>query len=303
MNSRMNFHLGKTENLGIWGCGDLKLFYMILIMKILRSFFVSFIGVFLLAGLSPAAAQEVPARPEPPKLVNDFAGVLQTEEIRMLEQKLVTFSDSTSTQIVVVIVKSLNGYDKQQYAYQIGQKWGVGQKGKNNGAVVLIKPKYANEKGEAEIQTGYGLEGVIPDALAKRIVDNEMIPNFQQGNYYGGIDAAITTMISLAKGEYTADQYTKRKAHKSSPYGMLVPIIILIVVFSLIRGSRARGMSVGKSLPFWTAFWLLGSMGRGQGGSWNDFSGGGGGLGGGGGGGFGGFGGGSFGGGGAGGSW
>jgi uncharacterized protein len=170
--------------------------------------------------------------------------------------------------------------------------------------VVLVKPKYAGEKGEVEIQTGYGLEGVIPDALAKRIVENEMIPRFKRDDYYGGIDAAVSAMISLAKGEYTADQYVKRNKAKSSPYALLIPVIILALVFTMIRTNRAKGMATGKSIPFWTAFWLLGSMGRGHSGSWNDFTGGGGGFGGGGGGGgFGGFGGGSFGGGGAGGSW
>jgi uncharacterized protein len=258
----------------------------------------------LLLGLSwTVKSQDIPARPDPPRLVNDFAGVLSSDEIQNLERKLVAFNDSTSTQLVVVIVKSLNGYDYNEFARLIGEQWGVGQKGKNNGAVVLIKPKYPNEKGEACIQTGYGLEGVIPDALAKRIVENEMIPNFRNGNYYAGIESATSTMISLAKGEYTADQYTKRNKKKSSPYGLIIPIVILVIVFTMIRGSRARGMSVGKSLPFWTAFWLLGSMGRGHSGSWNDFSSGSGGFGGGGGGGFGGFGGGSFGGGGAGGSW
>ncbi len=267
-------------------------------------FIVSFLALMILAGLSPLAGQDIPARPDPPRLVNDFAGVLSGDEIQSLEQKLVRFNDSSSTQIVVVIVKSLNGYDKNDFAYKIGMSWGVGQKGRNNGAVVLVKPKYPNDKGETCIQTGYGLEGVIPDALAKRIVTNEMIPNFTNGNYYAGIDAATTAMMSLAKGEYTADQYAKRNNKKSSPYGLLIPIIILGVVFTLIRGSRARGTSVGKSLPFWTAFFLLGSMGRGHSGSWSDFSGGSGGFGGGGGGGsFGGFGGGSFGGGGAGGSW
>ncbi len=248
-------------------------------------------------------SQDIPIKPDPPRLVNDFAGVLSSDEMQTLENKLVMFNDSSSTQIVVVLVKSLNGYDINEFARLIGEKWGVGQKGKNNGAVVLVKPKYRNEKGEACIQTGYGLEGAIPDALAKRIVENEMIPNFRTENYYAGIDAAVTTMISLSKGEYTAAQYTKRRSGKSSPYGMLIPLIILVVVFTMIRGSRARGMSVGKSLPFWAALGLLGSMGRGHSGSWSDFSGGGGGFGGGGGGGFGGFGGGSFGGGGAGGSW
>jgi uncharacterized protein len=265
--------------------------------------FVSFLWVLILAGFLPVVAQDIPARPDPPRLVNDFAGILSADEIQALENKLVVFNDSTSTQITVVIVKSLNGYDKSEFARLIGEQWGVGQKGKNNGAVVVIKPKYPNEKGEAVIQTGYGLEGAIPDALAKRIVENEMIPNFSKGNYYAGIDAATTTMISLSKGEYTADQYAKRNKKKSSPFALLIPVIIMGIVFMLIRGSRAQGMSVGKSIPFWTAFMLLGSMGRGHSGSWNNFSSGSGGFGGGGGGGFGGFGGGSFGGGGAGGSW
>ncbi len=257
----------------------------------------------LLAFYGTVKSQDIPARPDPPRLVNDFAGVLNADEIQSLERKLVTFNDSTSTQIVVVVVKSLNNYDKNEFARLIGEKWGVGQKGKNNGAVVLVKPKYANDKGEVCIQTGYGLEGAIPDALAKRIVENEMIPNFRAGNYYAGIESATSTMISLAKGEYTADQYNKRNKKKSSPFALLIPLIIIGVVFMLIKGSRAQGMSVGKNIPFWTAFFLLGSMGRGHSGSWNDFSSGGGGFGGGGGGGFGGFGGGSFGGGGAGGSW
>lgn len=271
---------------------------MIKPLKILAAWFIVLSGM-----LSAVQAQDIPDRPIPPKLVNDFAGVLSQDEIARLESKLVAFNDSTSTQLTVVIVKSLNGYDRSDYAYRIGQKWGVGQKGKNNGAVILVKPKSPGEAGQAFIATGYGLEGVIPDALAKRIVENDMIPDFKNDDYYKGIDAATSTMISLAKGEYTADQYIKKHKQKSNPYGFIIPLIILVVVFSLIRGNRARGQSVGKSIPFWTAFWLLGSMGRGHGGSWNDFSSGSGGFGGGGGGGFGGFGGGSFGGGGAGGSW
>ncbi|MCK9422520.1 MAG: TPM domain-containing protein [Bacteroidales bacterium] len=264
--------------------------------------FISFFWIFFLCGLSSVNGQNIPARPDPPRLVNDFAGILSADQIQQLENKLVAFNDSTSTQLLVVIVKSLNGYDKNDFAYRIGQTWGVGQKGKNNGAVILVKPKYQNDQGEASIQTGYGLEGAIPDALAKRIVENEMIPNFREGNYYQGIDAATSTMMSLVKGEYTADQYTKRTKNKSTPLGLIIPIIIMVVVFTMIRGSRGRAHSVGKQLPFWTALWMLGSMGGGGRGSWNDFSSGSGGFGGGGGG-FGGFGGGSFGGGGAGGSW
>lgn len=271
-------------------------------MKAFKGVIISVILILIIGGLSTIVAQDIPPRPDPPRLVNDFAGVLSADEVQQLERKLVEYNDSTSTQLVVVIVKSLNGYDKNDFANRLGQSWGVGQKGKNNGAVILVKPKYPNEKGDASIQTGYGLEGAIPDALAKRIVENEMIPNFREGNYYKGIDAATTVMFSLIKGEYSADQYAKRNKGKSSPYALLIPLIIIVVVIAMMRSSRGRAHSVGKNLPFWTALWMLGSMGGSHRGNWSDFSGGSGSFGGGGGG-FGGFGGGSFGGGGAGGSW
>jgi uncharacterized protein len=259
--------------------------------------------LLILGSASGLLAQDIPDPMQPPRLVNDFAGILTSDQVNLLENKLVAFNDSTSTQIAVVIVKSLNGYDKNDYAQRLGQKWGIGQKGKKNGIVVLVKPKYKQEKGEVSIQSGYGLEGVLPDITCKRIIENEMIPSFTQGDYYTGIDKATSTIISITKGEYTADQYNKRK--KSSPYGLLIPLIIMAVVFIMIRGSRGGTHSVGKSLPFWTTLFLLGSMGRGgHSGTWGDFQSGSGGFGGGGGGGgFGGFGGGGFGGGGAGGSW
>lgn len=256
-----------------------------------------FLPVLLIWTLT-LAAQDIPIRPVPPRLVNDYAGILSPDEASRLEQKLVSFNDSTSTQIVLVIVKSLNGYDKNDYAQRLGQKWGVGQKGSNNGVVILVKPKYPNEKGEVSIQSGYGLEGVLPDITCKQIVENEMIPKFAQGDYYGGVSAGIAVVMSITKGEFTAGQYGKR-ARQQKPYGILVPIIILMIIVFWIRMSRGGTHSVGKSIPFWTSLFLLGSMGRGGSGSWGNFQSGGGD----GGGGFGGFGGGGFGGGGAGGSW
>jgi uncharacterized protein len=266
--------------------------------------FIRAVALFLLilvTAITVLPAQDIPERPEPARLVNDFAGILKADELARLESKLLLFNDCTSTQIAVVIVKSLNGYDKLDFAQRLGQKWGVGQKGRNNGVIVLVKPKYANEKGEAAIQTGYGMEGILPDITCKRIVDNEMIPRFKQGNYYAGIDAGVSTIISISRHEYTADQYNKKT--KQKPFGLLIPIIIIAVVFLWIRSNGGRGMhSPGKSLPFWATMFMLGSMGRSSGGNWGDFRSGGGSFGGGGGG-FGGFGGGSFGGGGAGGSW
>jgi uncharacterized protein len=259
---------------------------------------------FILLGLFSLAAfaQEIPPRPDPPKLVNDLAGILDPQSAGMLEQDLVLFNDSTTTQIVILTIADLGGADPAQFAYEVGQKWGVGQKGFNNGIVVLVKPKNGNERGQAFIATGYGLEAVIPDATAKMIVENEMIPSFKQGDYTGGIIAAVKVIKDLARGEYPASAYTK-KSKKAPAWGIVVPLIVMLIVFLLFRsGGGKNEHSVGKGLPFWTALFLASSLGNSGRGSWGDFKSGGGGFGGGGGG-FGGFGGGGFGGGGAGGSW
>jgi uncharacterized protein len=267
-------------------------------MKLIQK--IAIVALFLsaLTGLG----QDIPNPMSPPRLVNDFAGLLNENQFRHLEQKLENFNDSSSTQIVVVTVKSLDGYTKEEFADRLGEKWGVGQKGKNNGIIVLVKPKYRDENGEARISVGYGLEGAIPDAIGKRIVDNDMIPYFKAGDYYSGIDKATSTLISLAKGEFSADQYKKKT--EGSPFGFAIPIVIIILIIIFMRGNSGNHYTTGsKGSSIWTAL-FLGSMlgGRGGSGSWGDFRSGGGSFGGGGGG-FGGFGGGSFGGGGAGGSW
>jgi uncharacterized protein len=137
---------------------------------------------------STLLAVDIPQRPEPPRLVNDLSNTLSSSQISQLEQKLIRYNDTTSTQIVVVMLSDLGMVPVADFAYAIGEKWGVGQKGQNNGAVILIKPKAPGSRGQAFIATGYGLEGAIPDALAKRIVEQEMIPRFKQDDYYGGIN-------------------------------------------------------------------------------------------------------------------
>lgn len=259
--------------------------------------------IFLSLLLFSGFAQDVPERPNPPRLVNDLANVMTPEQQQQMEAELDEFANQTSTQIAVVTLPSLNGFDISDLAIRIGEKWGVGQKGKNNGIVILFKPKTGNEKGQVFIAVGYGLESIIPDAVANRnVVDYEMIPRFKEGDIYGGLEAGIKVIKSLAIGEYTAKAYQKKTDKKSdSGGGFILVILIIIVLISIFRGGRGRHYNSGGSLPFWIAMGLMsGSRG---GGSWGNFSGGGGGGFGGGGGGFGGFGGGSFGGGGAGGSW
>lgn len=262
--------------------------------------------VFLLFFQAVALADDIPARPNPPRLVNDFAGIFTPTQTQALEYKLRYFNDTTSNQIVVVTVKSLNGLEPYDFATELGQKWGVGQKKFDNGIVILIKPKYSNSRGQVFIAPGYGLTGVIPDATASRIVQNEMIPEFQMGDYYMGVNKAVNVLMKMSSGEISAKGYNKQHP-KNSPLFTFVPFLAIFLIIFLIRvsGRSNYTMANGGGSGFWTAL-FLGSMlgGGGSRGHWNDFTGGGSGFGGGGfGGGFGGFGGGSFGGGGAGGSW
>ena len=256
--------------------------------------------LFCTISISRVLAQKIPDRPVPPRLVNDFAGMLKSEEVNMLERKLVAFNDSTSTQIAIVIVPSLGGFDISDYTQRLAENWGIGQKGKNNGVLILIKPKTADSGGKVKIAQGYGLEGAIPDLTCGEIVDKEILPAFKEGDYVGGLDKATNTLMSLARGEFSADDYSKRakKGTGRVPFGAIL-FIVFIIIAMISRGSggsNRKHISTG-GLPFWMLLGMMNS-GRGSGGSWGGFSGGGGG-----GGGFGGFGGGSFGGGGAGGSW
>ncbi|MDP4222559.1 MAG: TPM domain-containing protein [Bacteroidota bacterium] len=273
-----------------------------MISRILRlTFLCCLVIVFPLLRLS---AQEFPEKPVPPRLVNDFAGMLSQHEADMLEQKLDAYNDSTSTQIAIVSVTDLHGYDKSDYAQQLAEKWGIGQKGSNNGILILIKPKTSESSGgEVFIATGYGLEGVVPDIVCAQIIDREILPAFRAGDYYTGLDKATGILMSLASKEFPPDKYLKGKGSDFSGIAPFIFIIILIIIIMFFRssgGSNQRHIS-HRGLPLWLLLSMMNSGGRSHRGSWGGFSGGGGG--GFGGGGFGGFGGGSFGGGGAGGSW
>lgn len=223
---------------------------------------------------------QLPSPPNPPRLVNDYTGTLTATQINTLERKLVAYNDSTSTQILVLLVDDLQGYSIEQYATEIGHSWGVGQKGKNNGAVILVKPKKGSERGQVNINTGYGIEEFVTDATAKTIIEREMIPAFKQDDYYTGIDNAVNVIMDLCSGKFTQDDYAKDEGF---PLWLIILIVIaIVIIFSKIEG---QNYSRGGSRTIW-----IPTGGFGGGGS---FSGGG----------FGGFGGGGFGGGGASGSW
>lgn len=259
------------------------------------------LAVLWLITIVPALAQ-VPARPEPPRLVNDLAQVFTQEEATALEQKLVDFSNKTSNQIVVVTIPDLNGYEPSQMAYQIGETWKVGQAKFDNGVVILVKPKQGNSRGEAFIATGYGLEGALPDAICKRIVTNEMIPSFRNNNYFEGISKATDVVMKIASGEYNSSEYAAKGA-EGGAFAAIAVVIIIVIIFIVLVSRKNGPTNLGggnRRGPSAIDLLILGSLmsggGRSSGGGFGGFGGGGGG-------GFGGFGGGGFGGGGAGGSW
>ena len=228
---------------------------------------------------------QLPSPPFPPRLVNDYTGTLSTSQVNALEHKLVAYNDSTSTQILVLLVDDLQGYSVEQYATEIGHSWGVGQKGKNNGVVILVKPKKGNERGKVNISPGYGMEEYVTDATAKRIIEKEMIPAFMESDYYTGIDNAVNVIMDLCSGKFTQDEY----ANKDDRFPLWLVVLVIIAIVLILGSSNGnQNYSSGGARTIWIP---MGGFGGGHG------------SGGFGGGGFGGFGGGGFGGGGASGSW
>jgi len=258
-------------------------------------FILPILILFLVAGIT--VAQEIPEPMVPKRLVNDFTGLLTEQQQMTLNNKLLDFNNQTSTQIYTITYDDLQGYPVNEFAYQLATKWGIGQQGKDNGILLLVSP--ANRK--VTIQTGYGLEGAVPDAIAKRLIENVITPAFKQGNYYAGLDSATSVLMSLTKGEFTAENYLNKSKKGSIPPIAIFIIIITFFIFSGIFRNRKRYYSSTRSIPWW----LLLGAGASRNSSWGSFSSGGGSFGGGSGGfgGFGGGGGGSFGGGGASGGW
>ncbi|WP_428666410.1 TPM domain-containing protein [Runella sp.] len=234
-------------------------------------------------------AQDIPEPMSPKRLVNDYVGMLNATERETLEQKLRAYNDSTSSQITVVIVKTTGDYPIGDYAFELGRRWGVGQKDKDNGLVLLWAP----QDRKIFIATGRGLEGAIPDVIAKRIIREVITPEFKAEMYYRGLDRGTDEIIKYASGEYKSDGTEGGDGLSLGVIIFLVIVfIIIIVIFSRSNRGGGGGMRSGGGWIPYTTFSGWGSSS----GNWGGGSSGGGSS-------FGGFGGGDFGGGGAGGDY
>lgn len=248
------------------------------------------------------AQGDFPPVPNPPKLVNDFSNTLNTNELNRLEQKLIAYNDSTSSEVSIILIKSVGPYDISDYAFQLGDKWGIGRKDKDNGILILA----AMDDRKVFIATGYGMEGVVPDILAKRIVEQLIVPNFRMEQYYVGLDKATDMIFKLASGEYKADKVASGANDGGAIIFFLFFFLLIFIIASKNKKDNNNHMGGrGGNIDLFTTIMLANMLKGGNKGKFGDFSSGRGSFGGGfgGGGSFGGFGGGSFGGGGAGGSW
>ena len=256
--------------------------------------FLTVLTVLLTCGMGLPSAQ-VPEKPYPPRLVNDLAGMLTQAENDSLEEELVKYDFRTSTQICVVTLNDLGGMDIMSLAYIIGESWGVGNEA-NNGVVLLIKNKTRDSRGEVAIATGYGTEGILTDAVCRRLIEDDILPHFREGRSYEGIHQACQHIEGLLDGEF---EFEEEEPDIWVVFGIMIILAIVAIVFFalLIKYSKNHpdgGGGKGPTIIIGPGSGLFGGGGRSGLGSFGGggFSGG-----------FGGFGGGHFGGGGAHGSW
>ncbi|WP_308993828.1 TPM domain-containing protein [Mariniflexile litorale] len=263
------------------------------------SFFIAFIIIQFSSNLS-FAQFDIPKKPEFQTSVYDYVNLLSPTEKSSLEEKLIKYSDTTSTQIVIAIIASTNGENINYLGAQWGEKWGIGQAKEDNGVLILL----ARDDRRIAINTGYGVEHLLTDAMSKRIIELEIIPYFKQDDYYGGLNRGADAIFEVLTGEYQGTRKSSNQKESPSGFIFILIFIFIIIIISISknkrggnggnRGNKSGGFSLLDAI-------ILSSMGRSSGGGFGSGSSGGGFSGGGG---FGGgFGGGGFGGGGASGGW
>jgi len=210
----------------------------------LRNFYF-FISLFAIIGTF-YGQDTIPRKPKFETSVYDYqTNALSPLEKKVIELKLLNYADTTSTQIVVVLIKSTNGQDINQYKVDLAQSWGIGQEDKDNGLLLLV----AVDDKKIAIATGYGLEHLLPDALCKLIIDNEIAPEFKNGRYYDGIDKGTNAIINAIAGEYKAGE---EKISTSSIIALLIIVglflaLVIMAMFSKSKGYKGKSHSYTKS--------------------------------------------------------
>lgn len=217
------------------------------------------------------------AQPEVPKLrnwANDFSNTLSPQELQQLNFRLKTYEDTTTNQLVSVMIASLDGYPLEEYSFEVAEKNKIGTKEKSNGVLFLV---VKNDR-KMRIEVGYGLESVLPDALSSSIIRNEIAPYFRKNEYYAGINSGIDAIIAAIGGDYKSD--FKEKSKGISISGIIILLLIIFIILSFLPKLKRIGRSGGYI--YHGGSWGSGGFGGGSGSGFGGFSGGGGSFGGGG---------------------
>lgn len=209
-----------------------------LLQKKITSIFLKLLVCFLFTQIS-FAQFTIPEKPSFQTSVYDYANVLSADEKTQLEEKLVRYSDSTSTQIMVVTIESLKGEDVSQLATKWAHTWGLGQAKEDNGVIILV----AKEERKIAINPGYGLEDRLTAGIGGEIIRNIIIPEFKGGSYYNGLDKGADALFDVFKGKYKGE----RKQTKNKKFPILPIIIIAVIVLVLISRNKGGGGNSGNS--------------------------------------------------------
>ena len=247
-------------------------------MPFRRIFFILFSGLLLLARSSAAFALKIPERPD--GYVTDQAGLLSDQTKYQLEAVLKNFKDHTSNQITVVTFPSLEGESLEDYSIRLAQKWKVGQKKKDNGVIFLI---FKNDR-KMRIEVGYGLEGVLTDALSSQIIRNIVAPEFKKGDYERGVLLGVQALMKATQGEFHQARRNDFENKRQDPGGILFYFFFVAFILFLMSTSRryTGSMGIGTRSGWGIGGGSWGGGGFSGGGGGGGFSGGGGGFGGGG---------------------
>lgn len=209
----------------------------------------------------------IPPKPSVPMAVYDYADLFSADQYSRLNDELISFSDTTSTRIVVLTVPDLDGMSSSEYAFEVGESWGVGGS-HDNGIILLLKPRTDDSGGDVAISVGYGLEGAIPDAICNRIIQNDMIPYLADEEYFDGVCAGTSALMKCASGEYSDQVEDEDDLGELVTAIVFLAIIFYILVVIMRKSGRGGSGGSGGSGP-----WIFPGGGFGSGGG-SSFSGG-----------------------------
>lgn len=201
---------------------------------------ILFISLYFGLNQISYAQFDIPVKPKFQTSVYDYYNLLSASQKNSLEQKLIKYSDTTSTQIVLAIINSTKGENINYLGAQWGEKWGIGQEKEDNGILILL----ARDDRRIGINTGEGIEHLLTDALSKRIIERDIIPYFKQNDYYGGLNKGVESIFEVLTGEY---QGTRKSNNNDFPVGFIIMLVFIfvIIVISISKNRRNGGNNGG----------------------------------------------------------